>query len=297
MNSKKKPSETESIHYLSVHEAFRKNQASHQPKWLQSIQSEAIEAFRSQGFPTLRDEQWKYTDVRPIAAAPFQPNFITPNGEVGKQQIEPFLFAGLSGPLLVFVDGVFSEKLSSLGRFANGIVLCNLQEALREHEEIVRAHLGKQAVVKDDAFTALNTAFVYDGFFLYLPTGVEMEKPIHVLFITSAKSKQFLIQPRNLVVAESNSRATILESHISLTGENYLLNPVTEIFLNENTELTYSRMERENTVGYHIASSYAVQQKNSRFRNAAMTFGSKISRNSVRVLLEGEGVECDLSGL
>ncbi len=297
MNSKKKSSETESIHYLSVHEAFEKNQASRQPKWLRSIQSEAIEAFRSQGFPTLRSEQWKYTDVRPIAAGLFQPNFATPNGQIGKQQIEPFLFADLNESLLVFVDGIFSEELSSPGRFADGIVLCNLQKALRENEEVVRTYLGKQAGVKDDAFTALNTAFVYDGFFLYLPTGVEMGKPVHVLFITSAKSKQFLIQPRNLIVAESSSRATILESHISLAGENYLLNPVTEIFLNENAELAYSRIERENTIGYHIASSYVVQQKSSRFRNAAMTFGSKISRNSVRVLLEGESVECDLSGL
>ncbi|HEY1786819.1 MAG TPA: Fe-S cluster assembly protein SufD [Verrucomicrobiae bacterium] len=278
-------------------ETFRKTDASSQPKWLLALRNAGISTFTELGFPTLHDEDWRFTNIAPIAALPFQPARAAAVNGAESSVLSRAAFAGLPGSRLVFVNGFFAPKLSRLQDNPNGVMVDSLSAALTRDAAIVEKHLGKYARTSDNAFAALNQAFFTDGTFIYVPDGVEMVEPVQVIYISSAKQSGETIQPRNLIIMGANSKATIVESYLSAGDAVSFTNAVTEIIAGENAVVEHIKLQDETANAFHMATIAGEFRRASKVNVHSFALGSKLSRNNIRAKLAGEGLECILNGL
>ena len=152
-----------------------------QPSWVFPLRKAGIARFAELGFPTINDEDWRFTNVSPIAKLPFQPVFETYRNGLTRERIADFAFSSLPGARLVFVNGHYAAELSSPGSEKPGIKISSLAEALNAEPALLEKHLARYAVGQDNAFTSLNTAFFQDGAFVHVSAGKVVEKPIHLL--------------------------------------------------------------------------------------------------------------------
>jgi len=267
------------------------------PKWLQPLRKAGIVCFAELGFPTLRDEDWRFTNVAPIEKLPFVPaKEIAANG-AESQLLGKAAFTKLSGNRLVFVNGFFSAKLSNLTPANKGVRIENLSTALAKDSALIEKHLGKYAKTAGNSFAALNQAFFSDGAFIFVPQGVEVAEPVQLIYISSAKHNGETIQPRNLIIAEANSKLTVVESYISTNGTSYFTNAVTEIVAGDNASLEHVKLQDEAGNAFHVATIAGEFGKTSNVNVHSCALGAKISRNNIRTKLAGEGLECVLNGL
>jgi Fe-S cluster assembly protein SufD len=271
--------------------------ASPPPKWLAPLRKAGIASFADQGFPTLNDEDWRFTNVTPIAKLNFQlAKEVSVNGAETKLIAES-AFAKLSGNRLVFVNGFFSAKLSSLKAIPNGVRIENLSAALAEDSALIEKYLGKYAHTANNSFAALNQAFFSDGAFIFVPQGVEVAEPVQLIYISSAKDSGETIQPRNLIIAEANSKLTVVESYLSASSAAYFTNAVTEIVASENAIVEHVKLQDESAGAFHIATIAGEFGRASNVTVHSFALGAKLSRNNIRTKLAGEGLECILNGL
>jgi len=278
-------------------ELFRQTEAGTQPAWLPPLRQSAIATFAEKGFPTLRDEDWRFTNVAPIASLPFQPApAVTANGAESKA-LSAAPFAGLPGCRLVFVNGFFEAKLSRIEKIPNGARIENLSAALAKDSALIEKHLGKYARTSDNAFAALNQAFFADGAFISIPAGVEIAEPIQLIYMSSAKQNGETIQPRNLIIAGANSKATIVESYLSAGSAASLTNAVTEIVAGDNSAIEHVKLQDETANAFHMATIAGEFGRASNVNVHSFALGAKLSRNNIRTKLAGEGLECILNGL
>jgi Fe-S cluster assembly protein SufD len=279
-------------------ETFRQaGSAPGQPQWLAPLRSAAIATFTELGFPTVRDEDWRFTNVAPIAGLSFQPApAVVANGAENRLLAEA-TFATLPGTRLVFVNGFFAPKLSRLQTLPNGARVESLSAALAKDSVLIEKHLGKYARTTDNAFAALNQAFFADGAFISVPANVEIAEPIQLIYISSAKQNGETIQPRNLIIAGANSKATIVESYLSTGNAAYLTNAVTEIVAGENAVIEHVKLQDETASAFHMATIAGEFGRASNVNVHSFALGAKLSRNNIRTKLAGEGLECILNGL
>jgi Fe-S cluster assembly protein SufD len=268
-----------------------------QPQWLAPMRSAAIATFSELGFPTVRDEDWRFTNVAPIAGLPFQPApAVVANGAESKILGEA-TFAKLPGTRLVFVNGFFAPKLSRIEKIPNGARIESLSAALAKDSALIEKHLGKYARTTDNAFAALNQAFFADGAFISLPANVAIAEPIQLIYISSAKQNGETIQPRNLIIAGANSKATIVESYLSTVSTAYLTNAVSEIVAGDNAVIEHVKLQDETDAAFHMATIAGEFGRASNVSLHSFALGAKLSRNNIRTKLSGEGLECILNGL
>jgi Fe-S cluster assembly protein SufD len=271
--------------------------AATQPKWLAPVRKAGLASFADQGFPTLHDEDWRFTNVAPIAKLNFQlAKEVSVNGAETKL-IDESAFAKLSGHRLVFVNGFFSAKLSSIKPVAGGVRIENLSAALAKDSALIEKHLGKYAHTASNTFAALNQAFFTDGAFIFVPAGVEVAEPVQLIYIASAKQNGETILPRNLVIAEANSKLTVVESYISTGNVAYFTNAVTEILAGDNARVEHVKLQDETLDAFHIATIAGEFGRASNVTVHSFALGAKISRTNIRTKLAGEGLECILNGL
>ena len=271
--------------------------AATQPKWLAPVRKAGLASFADQGFPTLHDEDWRFTNVAPIAKLNFQlAKEVSVNGAETKL-IDESAFAKLSGHRLVFVNGFFCAKLSSLKPVAGGVRIENLSAALAKDSALIEKHLGKYAHTASNTFAALNQAFFTDGAFIFVPAGVEVAEPVQLIYISSAKQNGETILPRNLVIAEANSKLTVVESYISTGNVAYFTNAVTEILAGESARVEHVKLQDEATDAFHIATIAGEFGRTSNVTVHSFALGAKLSRTNIRTKLAGEGLECILNGL
>src|SRR6516164_4022238 len=273
----------------------RFEQTASQPSWLFPLRKAGIARFAERGFPTLHDEDWRFTNVAPIAKLPFKPVFDASRNGLTSQAVSGFIFGRLEATRLVFVNGHFNRELSSAG--AQGVTAKSLSAALLEDSNLLEGHLGRIATGEDSSFTALNTAFFQDGAFIHIPAGRHVEKPIHLLFISTAKEQGATSHPRNLILAERGSQATIMETYVSAHDAPYFTNAVTELVLADGAVLEHCKFQDESLEAFHIAAIHAQLGRNSNLVAHSLATGARLSRNNIRTGLAGEGVECVLNGL
>jgi Fe-S cluster assembly protein SufD len=276
---------------------FNRLEPADQPKWLVPLRKAGIASFGEQGFPTLRDEDWRFTNVAPIERLPFHPA-----GEIDVNGAETRILNGaafgkLPGCRLVFVNGFFSAKLSLLKSIPGGVRVENLAAALVKDSTLIEKHLGKLAHTADNPFAALNQAFFTDGAFVFVPQGAEVAEPVQMVYISSAKQGGETIQPRNLIIAGANSRVTIVESYVSASTAAYFTNAVTEMVAGENASVEHVKLQDEAAAAFHIATIAGEFDRASNVNVHSFALGAKLSRNNIRVRLAGEGLECVLNGL
>ncbi|MDE2180821.1 MAG: Fe-S cluster assembly protein SufD [candidate division NC10 bacterium] len=285
-------------------ERIERDSGDGRPQWINQIRTAAFGRFVELGFPTTRLEEWKYTNVAPIAKTPFR-RAGQAWGMLPVEPLEPFTLEEVACAQLVFVNGHYSSDLSSLEKLPEGIVVSSLATVLACNPASVEAHLAQYASYHDQAFVALNTAFMEDGAFVSIPKDTIVEAPIHLLFVSSARFRSVddksgfatVSYPRNLIVVGSHSQARIVESYVGLSNEVYCTNAVTEIVGGENAMIDYYKVQRESEEAFHVATVQAQLGRDSTFSSYAIDLGGALVRNNLDVALEGEGAECTLNGL
>lgn len=278
---------------LKLFDAFEKECNGTRKSWVHELRRKARARAAELGIPTTKDEEWRYTNIAPLAKRAFsRPE---PEKDIAGKDIAALLPPGLAEARLVFIDGRYSEALSNLGTLPKGVTLTSLHAALAADDKALKDHLAKYARQNDHPFVALNTAFLVDGAWLHVPKGVEVETPVHVLHIASGVEGQ-IAHPRNLFVLEAAARGTVLEHYAALSSGAYVTNAVTEVALGEGAVLDHTKLQEEGAGATHIASIEARLAGKANFANHNVTLGGELTRNDINAVLDGEQVECTVNG-
>lgn len=275
----------------SISEAYRERRSSREPGWVAEIRRAGMEQFLETGFPTVREDAWKYTNVAPFVKVPFQ----LASGERGAFARPLPLPAG-AGVQIVLVNGRYAPELSSVGLLTGGLEVTSLAEAIAARPEAVEPYLAK--IVRDgNAFAQLNSAFVDDGVFVRIPARTAVPEPINLVFLSEPTFGPTVSHPRNLVIAEAGSEAAVVETYLGAAGESYFTNVVTEVVLGDGAVLDFSKLEREGDAAFHVATTAVSQGRNSNFTSHSISLGGALARNDLNVRLDAEGADCTLNGL
>jgi len=263
-----------------------------QPEWLKDLREKAFAYFTENGFPTVKNEEWKYTNVAPIAKESFQ---IGESADLSSERIAPFVFDESKESVLVFANGRFDKNLSNLNAIKDATVL-TFGEAANDEKfaEIFNAKLGSLVDFGKNGFAALNTAFIGEGAFLFIPKNAKIESPIQFLFLTDEGKCGF---PRVLIVAETHSEATIVETYVRRDETKYLTNAVIEISLADEAKIKHSRVQRESHTAFHIGTGGVEIHRGSVYDATNITLGAKLSRHDITVKFQSEGGEAFVDGL
>jgi Fe-S cluster assembly protein SufD len=285
--------------YLSNFELFENSLNGESNFPIHQLRKDALKNFSDLSFPTTKDEDWKYTSISPLLEHNFKQSFEKP--VLQKEQISKFLFAELEHSLLVFVNGHYSKELSVIkspnSGLPEGVEVGSIASAIERNSPIVQKHFSKYADYKLHIFTALSTAFVRDGAFVYIPDNKIVTDPIHILFISSANSDKIITQPRNLFVAGKNSQVTIIEHYVTIDEGIYFTNTVTEIVAGENAVVDHIKFQEESKKSFHIARMEVDQERTSNFASHFISLGAGLSRNEFNTRFNDEGGESTLNGL
>jgi len=279
--------------------AFRRLRAAGEfsgPAWIEQLRQAEIASFDRLGFPTLKNEDWKYTNVEPITA----PLYAEPNGEVQSVTGPELLSRGLvetAAPRLVFVNGVYIAALSSTGGLQRGLRLGSLAESIRQDDGSVARELGRHASAERQHFVALNTAFLGDGAVVAVAPGCRLERPIYLLFVSTSTTVPVISHPRILLLLGAGSEAKIVESYLGVSGKDYFCNAVTELVGGADSVVEYFSLQQESDNGFHVGTLDANLARGCHLTAHAVTLSGSLVRNNVRVLLNGEGAQCVLNGL
>jgi len=284
-------------HYLSEHAARRRELPGAGVPWLDGRRSAAMAQFAELGFPTPRNEEWKYTRVSVVDKTLFQTGTKACLG-LDQDDIQRYLIPGLDAWRLVFVNGQFMPSLSSRrSELPEHIRIASLAKVLSEDPDALEAHLDRHANAGADGFAALNAAYMADGAYIHVPKGQVAEHPIHLLHIATVQEAPLFAQPRHLIVAEDSSQAQVLETYVSMGDSGYFTNAVTEVVLGANAQLTHYKVQRESEEAYHVATLQAHQARDSRLVTHSVSLGARLARNDINSVLDGEGAECEMNGL
>ena len=288
-------------HYLADYEAFARNGGAAAPEWLKDTRRAAIARFGAVGFPTSRQEEWRFTSVAGLTEAPF-----VRAGAAGgagplatPAQVHALEICEAHRHLVVFVNGRHVPALSSVTGLPEGVIIGSLADALRAQPALVERHLGRYAGEAGSPFTALNTAFVDDGAFVYVPANVRMDEPIQLLFLSHpvAGGAPTVSHPRTLVVVERLGRAAIVETYGSADGAAYWTNAVSEVVAGDGARVDVYRVQRDSRRAYHTAATHTHQGRDSTLTLHPVVFGAALSRHDIVARLAGENGHCTLNGL
>jgi Fe-S cluster assembly protein SufD len=268
-----------------------------EPPWVGRLREGAFGRFEESGFPTTDEEDWKYTNVAPLARKAFRH---AAGGEAGLESaaVGTFVSAEAGRSRLVFINGVYSPEHSSLEAIPGQVTAEELGAALAgEHGELLWEHLGRLSGEGSDAFSALNTAFVGGGALLRVPAGVVVEAPVQLLFLTAPGEGGGVTFPRVLVVAERDSRLDIIESYSAAGDAEYFTDAVVEVFVGEGARVTHYKVQDEADSAYHVASTRAEVSKDGAYELTTVTLGARLSRHEIEVALTSPGASCRVDGL
>lgn len=287
---------TQLENYLENFTEFAKNTARETPPWLRELREFAFARFCSAGFPTTRDEDWRFTNVAALARTLFQ---LAPENalQLTFSDLERWRMQGAAARM-VFVDGHFAPGLSTRGALPDRVTVSSLREEITNGSRSVADHLGRYLDIKRDPFCALNTAFAHDGAFVHVSRGIVVEQPIHLLFISMSSSAPAMTHPRNLIVVEDEGQASIVEEYVSFGIETPAFsNAVTELLAGGNAVVAHTLMECEHLEAYNVSTLRIEQARGANVASHSLLLGGGLVRNNVHPVLAGEGGECLINGL
>lgn len=258
-----------------------------------AIKNEASVALKGVPFPTTRDEEWKFTNIKPIARGAFV------QGDL--QSLKAVSYDTATVPeakdsTLVFVNGLYNSDSSNVKDLPEGVIVTNFKDAVEKHSALVEVSFNKANNFEDDYFTLLNTAQFEDGAFIYIPKDTKFERPIHLVYITKGQENTASF-PRNLILAERHSEFTVVEEYIGDDDAAYLTTSFTEILLGESSHMSHVRLQKDGLKAYHINRLVSQLQRDANLQSYTVSLGAEIFRNDVRAVMQGEGSHATLDGL
>lgn len=261
--------------------------------WLELVRSGAIDRFEQLGFPTVHDEEWKYTNLATLAKESFQPAFapVEPSADVDR-----YAYPETKSAHLVVVNGFLREDLSTKEGLGE-VVAIDLFSAVADarYNKIVRKYLARNANYHDNGLKALNTAFLQSGVFLWVPKNVKLETPLQITFVSDGPDTANF--PRLLVAVEENSSATVIESFVTNGNERHFTNAIAEIVLKDGARLEHYRLQNESKNAFHLATTAAELGRASSYDVTSINLGAQLARHDVSVVMDHEGAECWVDGL
>ena len=282
--------------YISEFHDFSQR-LSKQASWLIALRREGYSEFGEAGFPTTHDEDWRFTNVAPIAQTRFE--LLHKDTALNVEELEQF--GATSFPCcLVFVNGKYSAQLSRTPALPKGVKVGSLAEAIATEDEKVQEQLGRHLNFRRDAFAALNTAFIEDGAYVYVPRSTVVEQPICALYVSTSSAEPVMNHPRNLIVIEENSQATLVEDYVSLgeqAAATAFSNTVTELVAGESAVVSHYMIVRESEKTFNVSTLRIQQARSSNVATHSLLLGGALIRNNVHPVLAGEGAECLINGL
>jgi Fe-S cluster assembly protein SufD len=282
--------------YLTAFKDWQSTAKGHAPSRLTELRQAGIASFASLGFPTPRDEDWKYTNIEPVISRPFGPV----NGAAKTLSGEPVLanaFVEEDIPRLVFVNGVYAPLHSSVRGLPGGARVTTLRELFKTADITAAPQIGQHANYRRNSLVALNTAFLDDGAAVVIAPGCRLSRPIHVVYASGAGEHPVVSYPRTLILLGAGSEASIVESYASINDGTYLANAVTELIGESDAVVHHYRVQREGAAGFHLGTLAAHLGRGCHLTAHAVTLSGALVRNDVQVSLDGEGAECVLNGL
>ncbi len=264
------------------------------PTWLATLRQRALDQFKAVGFPTKKLEDWRFTDVSPIAKT----TFLAGETGIGDTSIvREYSFGDDAVAELVFVNGHFSAQLSKLGKLPRGVKFGSLKQAFELDPALVQSALAQHADFEKNPFVALNTGLMQDGAFMFLPRGTTVDGVVHFLFIATGEAEPTASQPRTLVIAEDNVEASIVETYAAANGSIYFTNAVSEFVLGNDCRIDHNKLNQESTLAYHVATMQVSLGAKTTFVSHSTTLGGKLTRNDFNCTMAGEGAYATLNGL
>jgi Fe-S cluster assembly protein SufD len=269
---------------------------------IHKVRREAKEYFTLLGFPGKANEEWRFTNVNPIIANNYKQTYQPYTAGHGRNITDKYLIPGLDADYIVLINGIYSEKHSIFSKKIphkgeNGVYTGGFMNAQTAMPGIIESHFGKYADFTKDGFTALNTAYTYDGSLIYLNKGTSARKPIVIVNIADSSDKDIIANIRNLIVLGDNSSADVTEIYYSRGNGKSFTNTVSEIVLGNNSELHYNKIQIEGDNTYHVGTTQFHQGKDSRLFSTTISSGGTITRNNLNSFIGAEGVDCYFRGL
>ncbi len=282
--------------YVGGLSEFAHNVGKDDPQWIRDLREKGISGFKNHGFPTIFDEEWRFTNLEALRRNSF---LIAQNGisDVSVETVDSYVFEGLATLLLVFVNGRFAPSFSNADQSQSGVAVTNLREAIFTQEELVRKHLAKYADYNKDPFISLNTSYFTDGAFIHISPNTVLDTPVHVLHISTDQGQPQFINPRNLIIIGKNGATKVIEHYVSTSKGVYFSNVVTEIVCAENSDIEHYRLEFESPNAFNFLNLRTNQQKDSNVTSHSVLYGGAIVRNTVHPVLQGQGGNSDIYGL
>ncbi|MGH9606030.1 MAG: Fe-S cluster assembly protein SufD [Terracidiphilus sp.] len=281
--------------YLDTYNELLAQRQEREPVWLRQLRGEAWAEFEAKGFPTTRDEDWRFTNVAPLARTPFRR---AQSGEmqVSSSGLEAFRLDG-AACTLVFIDGRFAPQFSSLANLPAGLEVSTLAEAHGRSAEEIEQHLGRYANIRRDVFPALNTALWEDGAYIRVRRGSAIAQPVHLLYVSAAGDAPIMTHPRTLIVAEPASEAAVVEDYISVGPGVAFSNSVTELVAGDDANVSHYLLERENLDAFNVSTLRIELGRGANVSSHSVLLGGGLVRNNVHPVLAGQGADCLINGL
>ena len=258
------------------------------------IRSEAIKSFEENGFPTKKDEDWKYTSLNSILKHDYSV-FPKQENALEYKDVKPYFIHDIDTYKIIFIDGKYSSHLSQTTH--DGMDVCLMSAALTKPKYRILIENYFNKVATKDSLTSLNTAFSNEGAYIHIPKNKLVEKPIQIIHFSTGNESAMMLQPRNLIVVDENSHVQIIERHQSLTNNPILTNSVTEIFANKRAIVDYYKVQNDNENASLIDNTFIKQKRESHCSMHTFSFGGKLIRNNLNFYQTGERIDSTLKGI
>jgi len=262
--------------------------------WLSRLRADARARFDTLGIPRPTEEDWRQTNIQPIAAFATD---VAPEALIDAAALDAVGIASASDCRIVFVNGRHARSLSATGGLPDGIRIESLAEAATVRPEWLETRLGSAADHADRALVALNTALFTDGALVIVDDDTDVAAPVHILHVAVPQERPVSVHTRSLIVAGTGSRVNVVESFVSVGSAPYLTNAVTEVIAADNAHVEHVKIQIESVAAWHVATVAGRQGRDSRLGSHNVSLGAALARNDIGSRLEGEGAECHLYGL
>jgi len=282
-----------SVPFIDGLEEFNSRLQNDSPVWLNQLRTSGLSRFKELGIPTTKEEEWKYTNIARLMEHRFQ---ISTVHEINEQEA----FNRYCSPKeinIVFVNGIFAPTLSNLKNLPKGVVISNLQDAIRNNDKDLAAFFKRTETKDTESFLFLNNALFQNGAFVRVEPKIIVEPLIHIIHVTSSSSPEVISCPRSMMILGKSAEAKILESHVAFSPIVYFTNAVADCLLAEDSKLLYCKAQGESRQSFHIETTRGWQERNSQLHTFSLSVGGLLTRNNLHISLNGEGAGAILNGL